>query len=167
MLPSYEFPGNYVFYVAFCAAVAFFVYSVSVKVAVFARGKPDWRFDHLFERLASLGPYLVGNSRVVRRRYWYSGLLHTMIYWGFIVLQIRTLNFLLKGVNNDISLEHLGGTYYDVLVRAPMDLFNILVIVGCAMAAYQRAFWKPARLTLNRDAWVILFLIGRGSGLEF
>ena len=159
MLPSYDFPGNYVFYVAFCAAVAFFIYSVSVKVAVFARGKPDWRFDHLFERLASLGPYLVGNSRVVRPRYWYSGVLHTMIYWGFIVLQIRTLNFLLKGVNNDISLEHLGGTYYDVLVRAPMDLFNILVVVGCAMAAYQRAFWKPARLTLNRDAWLILFLI--------
>src|SRR5438128_1791367 len=37
MLPSYEFPGNYVFYVAFCAAVAFFIYSLSVKVAVPAR----------------------------------------------------------------------------------------------------------------------------------
>ena len=32
MLPSYDFPGNYVFYVAFLSAVAFFVYSVSVKV---------------------------------------------------------------------------------------------------------------------------------------
>ena len=55
-----------------------------------------------------------------------------MIYWGFIVLQVRTLNFLLKGVSEDISLEHLGGIFYDVLVRAPMDMFNILVLIGCA-----------------------------------
>ena len=159
MLPSHEFPGNYIYYVSFLAAVALFVYSVSTKVRVFASGRADWRFDHLFERVTSLVPYLLGNSRVARRRYWYSGLLHTMIYWGFIVLQIRTLNFLLKGVNDDISLEHLLGTVYDIGVRAPMDVFNILVIVGCAMAAWQRAFWKPARLTFNWDAWLILFLI--------
>jgi len=159
LLPSHEFPGNYVFYVSFLAAVAFFIYSVSVKVSVFARGKGDWRLDHLVERMVSLVPYLVGNARVMRPRYWYSGVLHTMIYWGFIVLQVRTLNFLLKGVDEDISLEHLGGTVYDVLVRAPMDLFNILVIVGVGMAAWQRAFWKPARLTLNFDAWIILTMI--------
>ena len=40
-----------------------------------------------------------------------------------------------------------------------MDIFNILVIVGVAMAAYQRFFVKPPRLTLNMDAWIILFLI--------
>ena len=66
MLPSHEFPGNYVFYVSFLAGVAFFVYSVSVKVSVFARGKGDNRFDHLIERLTSLVPYLIGNSRVAR-----------------------------------------------------------------------------------------------------
>ena len=159
MLPSYEFPGNYVFYISFLAAVAFFVYSVSVKVTVFARGKGDWRFDHLVERVTSLVPYLLGNSRVARTRYWYSGLLHTLIYWGFIILQVRTLNFLLKGVDEDISLERALGIVYDVSVRAPMDMFNILVVVGCAMAAWQRAFWKPARLTFNIDAWIILFLI--------
>ncbi|MEX2245629.1 MAG: (Fe-S)-binding protein [Dehalococcoidia bacterium] len=159
MLPSHEFPGNWVFYVASLSAVAIFAYSVSLKVRVFASGKRDWRFDHLIERVVSLGPYLVGNSRVVRPRYWYSGVLHTMIYWGFIVLQVRTLNFLLKGLDEDISLEHLGGAVYDWAVRGPMDLFNILVVVGCAMAAWQRAFWKPARLTLNWDAWLILFLI--------
>ena len=48
---------------------------------------------------------LVGNQRVARRRYWYSGTLHTMIWWGFIVLQVRTLNFLLNGVDHDISFE--------------------------------------------------------------
>jgi Fe-S oxidoreductase len=159
MLPSHEFPGNYVYYVSFLAAVAFFIYSVAVKVCVFARGKGDNRFDKLVERLTSLVPYLIGNSRVARPRYWYSGLLHTMIYWGFIVLQVRTLNFLLLGIDRDLAIEEWGGRFYDVLIRAPMDQFNILVLIGCGMAAWQRRFWKPARMTFNFDAWLILFFI--------
>src|SRR5581483_2985206 len=159
MLPSHEYPGNIIYFVSLAAFIGFFIYSVSVKVRVFARGKGDWRFDNPLERLITLIPYLVGNARVVRKRYWYSGVLHTLIYWGFIVLQVRTLNFLLKGFDEDISLEHLLGTVYDITVRAPMDLFNILVLVGCAMAAWQRRFWKPARMTFNLDAWLILFFI--------
>lgn len=159
MLPSYESPGNYIYYVSMFLGVAFLIYSVTVKVAIFARGKGDNRFDHLIERLTSLVPYLLGNARVARRRYWYSGVLHSLIYWGFIVLQIRTLNFILKGFNQEISFEHLGGAFYDVLVRAPMDGFNILVLIGCGMAAWQRRFWKPARMTFNFDAWLILFFI--------
>ncbi|MDE3096851.1 MAG: (Fe-S)-binding protein [Chloroflexota bacterium] len=159
MLPTHEFPGNYLYFISFAAALAFFAYSVGTRVAVFVTGRGDNRFDKLIERLVSLVPYLLGNARVARRRYWYSGVLHTMIWWGFLVLQVRTLNFLLKGFSTSISLEHLGGSYYDVLVRAPMDLFNILVIVGCLMAAYQRAFWKPARMSLNLDGWLILFFI--------
>ena len=156
MLPSHEFPGNYVFYVSFGAAVAFFIYSVSVKLYVFSKAKGDNRFDKLGERLISLIPYLVGNSRVARPRYWYSGLLHTLIYWGFIVLQVRTLNFLLAGFKYEWAPESWANPFYDVLVRAPMDQFNILVLLGCGMAAWQRRFWKPARLTFNWDAWVIL-----------
>jgi Fe-S oxidoreductase len=158
-LPSHEFPGNYIYFVSLAAALLFFAYSVTVKVSVFARGKGDNRFDHLIERLTSLVPYLVGNSRVARPRYWYSGLLHTLIYWGFIVLQVRTLNFLLLGFNDSIAPEHWGGKFYSVLVRGPMDQFNILVLIGCAMAAWQRRFWKPARMTFNLDAWLILFFI--------
>jgi Fe-S oxidoreductase len=158
-VPSHEFPGNYIYYVSFIVAVAFFIYSVSIKVSIFARGKGDNRFDKLVERLTSLVPYLVGNSRVARPRYWYSGLLHTMIYWGFIVLQVRTLNFLLLGIDRDLAIEEWGGHIYDVLIRAPMDQFNILVLIGCGMAAWQRRFWKPARMTFNFDAWLILFFI--------
>ncbi len=158
-MPSHELPGNAIYFAALAAALVFFAFSVSLKLRVFVRAKGDYRFDKPIQRIASLVPYLLGNARVARRRYWYSGMLHTMIWWGFLVLQIRTLNFLLKGFNSSISFEHLGGQYYDVAIRAPMDVFNILVLVGCAMAAWQRRFWKPARMTFNMDAWIILGFI--------
>ena len=161
MLPSHVPPGNYIYWAALVIGIGFALYSISVKLSVFSRGRADRRFDHLFERLTSLVPYLLGNARVARKQYWYSGLLHTLIYWGFIVLQIRTLNFLLKGFNEDMLARASAAADASTtsLVRAPMDLFNILVLVGCAMAAWQRRFWKPARMTFNMDAWLILFFI--------
>ncbi|TMB97307.1 MAG: (Fe-S)-binding protein [Chloroflexi bacterium] len=159
MTPANEFPGNVIYYLLFLGFLAFFAYSAYTRFGWVTRGHWLNRFDRLIDRVAGLVPLLLGNSRVVRPNYWYSGLLHTLIWWGFIVLQVRTLNFLLNGFDHSISLESNLGVVYDAL-RPVMDAFNILVVVGVGMAAVQRFFWCPKRLTLNSDAWIILGLIG-------
>src|SRR6202040_2485688 len=40
------------------------------------------------------------------------------------------------------------------------DVFEVLTLVGVALAAARRAFFRPRRLDLSMDAWLILFLIG-------
>jgi Fe-S oxidoreductase len=139
--------------------LGFFAWSVAVRFKWFTKTKWVNRFTDPIERAIGLGPYLLGNARVARRRYWYSGALHTMIWLGFLVLQVRTLNFILNGVHEDISLEHNLGELWDYLLRPLMDVFNILVIVGVGMAAFQRFVWRPQRMTLNLDGWIILFFI--------
>ena len=62
-----------------------------------AKGRSDNRLDKPILRTLDLLPWVVGNLRVARPRFWYSGILHTFILWGFIVLQVRTFNFLLEG----------------------------------------------------------------------
>ena len=158
MAPSTEFPGNLFYAITFFGFLAFFVYSVGIRFRWFLRGQWINRFTRPVERALGLIPWLLGNARVARPRYWYSGLLHSMIWWGFVVLQIRTLNFLLNGVDGSVSLEETFGSVYDGL-RPVMDVFNILVIVGTLMAAWQRFFWRPQRMTLNWDGWIILLLI--------
>src|SRR3990172_1914572 len=125
--PSTDFPGNIFFYAFFVGFLAFFFWSAAVRVRWFARGQWVNRFDRLVERTVGLVPYLLGNSRVARPRYWYSGLLHTLIWWGFIVLQVRTLNFILNGVHHDISFEKNLGDVWDYFLRPTMDVFNLLV----------------------------------------
>jgi len=158
MAPSTEFPGNIFYALLFFAALAFFFYSVGVRFRLLARAQAVNRFTEPIKRAIGLVPFVLGNSRVARPYYWYSGLLHTLIFWGFIVLQVRTLNFLLNGVHEDASLQNLLGDVYTWL-RPSMDAFNALVIVGVGMAAWQRFVWRPQRLTLNYDAWIILGLI--------
>jgi len=158
MAPSTELPGSIFYGLLFFGAVAFFLFSLGVRFRWFVRAQWVSRLDRLPERVWGLVPWLLGNARVARPRYWYSGLLHTLIFWGFIVLQVRTLNFLLNGIHEDISLQGLLGDVY-TWFRPIMDAFNALVIAGVAMAAWQRLVWRPRRLTLNFDAWVILGLI--------
>ena len=141
--PSTDFPGNIFFYAFFFGFLAFFAWSVAVRFRWFASRAGVNRFTKPTERVVGMVPFLLGNSRVARPQYWYCGILHTLIWWGFIVLQIRTLNFLLNGIDHDISFEETLGDLYDYLLRPMMDMFNILVIVGVAMAAFQRFFVRP------------------------
>lgn len=156
--PSTELPGSIFYGLFFVSFASFFLYSVAVRFHWFLRARQVNRFSNPIKRAIGLIPWLLGNARVARPHYWYSGLLHTLIWWGFIVLQIRTLNFLLNAVDESISLESILGVVYDGL-RPVMDLFNILVIAGVGMAAFQRLVWRPQRLTLNYDAWIILGLL--------
>jgi ferredoxin len=161
MAPSNSFPGNVGFYLALSFFVPLFIFLAGSRVLVMARGRRDDRLGpprDMWERIITFPPYVLGTLRVNRSYYWYAGLLHTLIFWGFIALQVRTLNFLLDGISYNISLQHIFRSLYDGF-RPVMDAFNVLVIIGVALAAFQRLVVRPRRLTLNSDAWIILFLI--------
>src|SRR3990172_979953 len=157
--PSTSFPGDLAYVVLFFGFLAFFAYYAAVRFRWFTVARPVNRFSDPIKRAVGLVPWLLGNARVARPRYWYSGLLHSLIWWGFVILQVRTLNFLLNGIGHDVSFEANLGDLWGYLLRPTLDVFNLLVILGVGMAAFQRFVWRPQRLTLNIDAWVILFLI--------
>ncbi len=158
MAPSTEFPGNVFFYLILLGAFAFFGLTIITRLIPFFKAKGAPRFDHLPKRVADVALVMVGQSRFYRRQYWYAGIVHPLIFWGFLVLLIRSLNLLLDGVHEDLSLQSMLGDIY-TYYRPVMDLFNVLVMLGVGMATYQRIFVRPPRLTLNWDAWVILSLI--------
>src|SRR3990170_3262264 len=127
MAPSTEFPGNVFYAITFFGFIAFFVYSAGIRYRWFLRGQWVNRFTDPVRRALGLVPFVLANARVARSKYWYSGTLHSLIFWGFIALQIRTLNFLLAGIHEDVSLESLLGDVYTIGLRPIMDAFNVLV----------------------------------------
>jgi len=158
MAPANEFPGNIFFYLIILGFGAFFALTVIMRLIPFFQAKRVSRLDHLPARVRDFFLVMLAQSKFFRRKYWYSGILHVLIFWGFMVLLIRSLNLLLDGVSSEISLQHLLGDVYTAW-RPVMDLFNVLVIVGVSMGAFQRAFIKPERITINRDGWTIISLI--------
>jgi len=156
--PSNELPGNIFFYLIIAGFSAFFLLTIAARLIPLIQAKGAPRLDHLPARIGDFLLIMVGQWKFFRRQYWYSGILHPLIFWGFLVLLVRSLNLLLSGVADPLSMEHLPFHVFDGF-KPVMDLFNVLVMVGIGLAAYQRIFVKPPRMTLNRDAWMILGLI--------
>ncbi len=159
MAPAVQFPGNIFFYLIFFSVLVFFAYSASGRIALLLVGKPDHRFDRLWERSVSFVPLVLAIWRVLRPRYWYSGVLHLAIFWGFLTFQVNTINFFLEGFHEDAALLSWAGGLYTAYFPI-MQVFEVLVVVGVVMAIARRQIVKPPRLTLNWDALVILSLIG-------
>ena len=159
MAPSTQLPGSIFFYLITVALLAFFAYSVYVRIYLILLGKPDYRLGKFIERVISLVPLVLAQVRVARPRYWYSGFLHLAIFWGFMTFQLNTINFFLEGFSDDLSFMSWASApwlaYFPV-----MQTFEILTIIGVTMALARREIYKPPRMSLNWDARIILAFIG-------
>ena len=147
-------PGRVVFGLLVLAATAFFVYSMSRRVRVLLAGRKDNRFTRIGERVAKTLEYAFAQRRMFRDLY--AGLFHILIFTGFVVLTIRTVELVITGLVPGFELlPGAAGRGY-TLVK---DVFEVLVLLGVGMAVFRRLFARPQRLDLSVDAWIILFLI--------
>jgi Fe-S oxidoreductase len=148
-------PGRAVFALLVLAATVAFVYSCSRRVRVLLAGRPDNRFTRIPERIRRTLEYAFAQKRMFRDPY--AGAFHILIFSGFMILTVRTLELVVEGlIPGFVLLPGMAGSLY-TLVK---DVFEVLVLVGVGMAVFRRLFARPKRLDLSMDAWLILFLIG-------
>ena len=114
------------------------------------------RFDHLPQRLWGVAVNIGGHSRLLKKRY--SGILHLMIFSGFVILFTGIVQAFGEGLIPGFSLAPVGGHTWIALSQ---DLFDVIVMVGLAMAAFNRYILKPKRFrgSNERDATIVLLLI--------
>jgi len=146
--------GRTVFGLLVLLAVAVFVYSMSRRIRVLLAGRPDNRFTRIGERILRTLEYAFAQKRMFRD--FYAGFFHILIFGGFLVLTVRTIALVVEGlVPHFVLLRGVPGNAY-TLVK---DVFEVLTLLGVALAVFRRAFARPKRLDLTWDAWLILFLI--------
>jgi hypothetical protein len=154
LVPTAGLPGRVVFGALVLLAVVVFVYSMTRRIRVLAAGAPENRFDRLGTRIWKTLEYAFAQKRMFRD--FYAGVFHILIFAGFVVLIVRSLSLVVEGLVPGFTL--LPGTVGNVYTLVK-DVFEVLVLVGVAMAVFRRAFARPPRLDLTLDAWFILFLI--------
>ena len=147
-------PGPVFFGLLILLAVAAFVYSMSRRVRVLFATAPENRFDRIGTRIWKTIEYAFLQKRMFRDLY--AGVFHIFLFTGFIVLLVRTIALVVEGLVPGFRL--LPGASGDAYTLAK-DVFEVLVLLGVAMAVARRAFARPPRLDLTTDAWFILFLI--------
>ncbi len=149
-------PGWLFFIIIFVVAVGMFAYAVSRRIRVVMLGGPENRFDQPGRRFLALFERVIGQTKVLRESY--TGILHVMIFYGFVVLIIG--NFFLFA---EAFWPNIGGVldawWIHGVIQSLVELFIVFVYIGVIMAAYRRFFIKPDRLDWSPDANFILLLI--------
>ncbi|MGC4025201.1 MAG: heterodisulfide reductase-related iron-sulfur binding cluster [Mesorhizobium sp.] len=114
------------------------------------------RFDRPGDRIKGVLGDVGLHRRLLMIRY--SGILHLMIFWGFVILFTVTIQSFGEGVFEGFSLAPIGGNTWIAVLQ---EIFAVLVVFAIGMAAYQRFVIKPKRFkTSNQlDAWTIYGLV--------
>ena len=141
------------FAVVFAASILFFAWSCYKRFRLVTLGRPDNRFDHLGMRTWNMFSYAFGQRRVVKRPF---GINHFVIFWGFMILLIANIEFLLHGLFPDqIALSRLPDGAYHTLAFI-FDIVSILTLVAMAMAFGRRLLFPPPYIEArSRDAFII------------
>ncbi|MDP2363426.1 MAG: Fe-S oxidoreductase, partial [Ignavibacteria bacterium] len=151
---------NIIFIIIFIVVFGFFAYSVNnlIKYLKVTKKKDD-RFDNIPSRLKRVWSIAFAQTKLLRDPV--AGVLHLLIFWGFVLFIFAVLETILQGFYSGFSLSFLGPIY--TLITLVQDLFGLLVIVAIKLSLYRRFVKKVPRLVVDKhgmmDAAFILSLI--------
>ncbi|MDE0369291.1 MAG: heterodisulfide reductase-related iron-sulfur binding cluster [bacterium] len=152
------------FYVAVAGFLFLTFYLFSLRAKNWQRGAPDRRTGHWRERLEAMGAGLRMQTLMRDRG---AGLMHSMVYYGFLVLFLGTVT---------LEIDHLlpAGLKFlqDDVYRAYsfiLDAAALVFLGGLAWAfvrRYGQAPWRLRSKTRPEDFWILVTLALIGvSGL--
>jgi Fe-S oxidoreductase/nitrate reductase gamma subunit len=144
---------SYVIYILAAIAVAFWVFSFYRRYKLWHLGKPDDCSKNIGKRIRVFIRTTVVDVLAHRRflRDPYSGMMHLMIFWGFVILLLAAA---IDATTYYIN-RHITGAPY-LWFSFIVDIGGLLVLIGIIMAAYRRYIWKPKGLNTVLDDGIVM-----------
>ena len=132
--------GRVLFLILHVLGVACFGFIVAKRLVPLLRAERDPRFDQPLRRLGNVAKYWLGQWR--HPRYRFAGILHIVIFAGFLILISRAISVLISGVSYSVpALPGTAGHVYGVIG----DYATSVVFLAMIVAAVRRIVLKPAR----------------------
>ena len=130
--------GHTLFLIIHLLGLACFAYIIARRLTPLFRGESDFRFDRPWLRLGRVSKFWLGQWR--HPRYRSAGVMHILIFAGFILLATRAFSLVL-GFSNSLVLPGTIGYLYDIV----KDYANTIVFLCMVIAVVRRLVFKPAR----------------------
>ena len=148
-------PKSVIMLLLLAGSFGFFAYNILLLFRLVTLGKrPDDRFDDIPGRIRKVAVYVFGQKRLFKYRF--AGIEHAMIFWGFLVITVGTVEMLASGVFPGFKL--IPGAAHGVY-ELVLDVVQALVLVAIGMGIVNRLTIGRRREVNGPDAVVILGLI--------
>ncbi|HEY5450164.1 MAG TPA: (Fe-S)-binding protein [Polyangia bacterium] len=158
------------FAVLLVAAFGMFAWTVWRFARLMFSARPEDRTDRTGERIDSVLRFFFAQKKVVEKttlpsKRWprfvsaMGSKYHFIIFWGFLVITIGSVETLIQGLFPSFSLALvLGGTLASAIYTC-IDVFCGLVLVVIGFAFFRRIVLQPRLIPMSRDAAAILSAI--------
>ena len=139
---------NLLFVILLIAGLGFFIRNVKKLVRNIKLGQKISRNDNKAARWANMARVALGQSKMVVRPV--AGLLHIIVYIGFIIINIEVLEIIIDGIfgTHRVFKPLLGEAVYGFLI-ASFELLALMVFIAVSAFWIRRnlirlqRFWKP------------------------
>ena len=139
---------NILFIIVLTFGVGFFVKNVKKLIRNIKLGQDTNVSDNKSQRWKNMAMIALGQSKMVRRPI--AGLLHVIVYIGFVIINIEVLEIIIDGIfgTHRIGLKVLPESIYGFLIGS-FEVLAALVFVSVIIFWLRRniiklqRFWKP------------------------
>ncbi|RPJ77268.1 MAG: (Fe-S)-binding protein [Desulfobacteraceae bacterium] len=135
-------PARLIFILIPLVGIGVFAYIMRRRIAPLLTAAPDPRFQRLPERIKAV--ILIWLAQWRHPRYLLAGVLHIVVFFGFLILGARSTQLVVLGFVDGFTLPGFGGSlgaFYHVL----KDYAGTAVFVAVIILAIRRAAFAPAR----------------------
>src|SRR5213083_1405754 len=160
------------------AATLFIVVSLSIfgrklylriRYLFLAKGQ-ERRWDHVPTRLKNFIVYGIFQRKVARE--WYAGVLHSFIFWAFVILGASVVEITAQAYASgwQVPMPTVAGFSLSGPLYLAEEVIALLAAIGVGMALYRRYVIRPKKLMHEGmlDATIVLlFILGIVTSLLF
>ncbi|MDC6385757.1 (Fe-S)-binding protein [Flagellimonas taeanensis] len=137
-----EYLPNIVFAIVLIVGIGFFVRNVKKLIRNIKLGKKVDVADNKPQRWKNMARIALGQTKMVVRPI--AGLMHIIVYVGFIIINIEVLEIILDGILGTHRLFSPIGQLYDILIGS-FEILAFLVIVAVTVFWVRRNIIKLQR----------------------
>ncbi|MBN1847021.1 MAG: (Fe-S)-binding protein [Deltaproteobacteria bacterium] len=160
------FIPNIIFSIAIpVLGIAIFLYFIFIRATPLLKAAPDMRWNNLPERIRQF--FTMWLFQIRQPRYMFAGVLHILLFAGFLILSIRSTEMVILGVFPKFVIpgfNSLLGTLYYLL----KDYASTWVLIVVVVAMIRRGIFTPDRYAVpskygkahTGEALFVLAMIG-------
>ena len=151
--------SNFVFAVILAVAFGFFARSANRLNRWLKIGRDEVRTDHHDQRTKNFLLIGLGQSKILRDPV--GGMMHALVFWGFCVLGLGTLEIMIQGLYTPFTWDAILPRFLYLPYVISQEVFAVFVLIPVAYLLYRRLVIKPKRFAevSGADAVFILSMI--------
>lgn len=157
-----SFLPNIIFCLLLVSAIVFFTRNVRKLIRNIRLGKSEDTSDNRSQRWKNMFRIALGQGKMAVRPV--AGILHLIVYVGFVIINIEMLEIVLDGLLGTHRLFASLGTFYDVLIGM-FEILALLVIVSVVIFWIRRNLLRISRFQkeelqnwAKKDGNIILYI---------